>query len=125
MEYACLVWDPVTRQNIYALEIVQHMAARFTLGDYRTISSVTNMLQELNWNTLGREGRELYRIINQTVASQPAGVTSFIKVYTDVRLDWVYFSTTCMPTEDAFSSGHLVLSHFGTCKCSNVETYLS
>ena len=30
-----------------------------------------------------------------------------------------------MPTDDAYSSGHLVLSHFGTCKCSNVETNLS
>ena len=26
-----------------------------------------------------------------------------------------------MPTEDAYSSGHLVLSYFWTCKCSNVE----
>ena len=26
------------------------------------------------------------------------------------------------PTEDAYSSGHLVLSHLGTCVCSNVET---
>ena len=30
-----------------------------------------------------------------------------------------------MPTEDAYSSGHLVLSHFGTCMFSNVETNLS
>ena len=30
-----------------------------------------------------------------------------------------------MPTEDAYYSGHLVLSHFGTCKLSNVETNLS
>ena len=30
-----------------------------------------------------------------------------------------------MPTEDAYSSGHLILSNFGTCKCSNVETNLS
>ena len=42
-----------------------------------------------------------------------------------------------MPTEDAYSSGHLalshfvtcmcsnVVSHFGTCMCSNVETNLS
>ena len=30
-----------------------------------------------------------------------------------------------MPTEDANSSGHLVLSHFVTCMCSNVETNLS
>ena len=27
-----------------------------------------------------------------------------------------------MPTEDAYSSGHLVLSHFGNCICSNIET---
>ena len=30
-----------------------------------------------------------------------------------------------MPTEDAYSSGHLVLSNFGTCKCPNVETNIS
>ena len=30
-----------------------------------------------------------------------------------------------MPTEDAYSSGHLVLSHLRTCMCSNVETNLS
>ena len=30
-----------------------------------------------------------------------------------------------MPTEDAYSSGHLVLSHFGTCMCYNIKTNLS
>ena len=30
-----------------------------------------------------------------------------------------------MPTGDAYSSGHLVLSHCGTCMCSNVEINLS
>ena len=30
-----------------------------------------------------------------------------------------------MPIEDAYSSGHLVLSHFVTCMCSYVETNLS
>ena len=30
-----------------------------------------------------------------------------------------------MPKEDAYSSGHLVLSHFGTWMCYNVETNLS
>ena len=37
----------------------------------------------------------------------------------------VSISQLGMPTEDAYSSGHLVLSHFGTCTCSNVETNLS
>ena len=39
------------------------------------------------------------------------------------------FHRTCngcgMSTEDAYSSGNLVLFHFGTCMCSNVETNLS
>ena len=30
-----------------------------------------------------------------------------------------------MPTKDAYSSGHLLLTHFLTCMCSNVETNLS
>ena len=42
---------------------------------------------------------------------------------------WNHLKNICngcgMPTEDAYSSGHLVLSHFGTCMCSNVETNLS
>ena len=47
--------------------------------------------------------------------------------------NWVFPIIRCppvcngcgMPTEDAYSSGHLVLSHFWTCMCSNVETNLS
>ena len=42
---------------------------------------------------------------------------------------WRFQQNICngcgMPTGDADSSGHLVLSHFGTCMCSNVETTLS
>ena len=30
-----------------------------------------------------------------------------------------------MPTEDAYSSRHVALSHFETCNCFNVESYLS
>ena len=30
-----------------------------------------------------------------------------------------------MPTEDAYISGHLVLSHLGNCKCANGEANLS
>jgi hypothetical protein len=52
--------------------MVQRRAARFTLGDYRTTSSVTNMLQELNWTTLEERRKRakvimLYRIIHLTV----------------------------------------------------------
>ena len=41
------------------------------------------------------------------------------------RFPWNICNGCDMPTEDAYSSGYLVLSHFGTCKCSNVETNVS
>ena len=36
----------------------------------------------------------------------------------------LYCTTFGMPAGDTYSSGHLVLSHFETCICSNVETNL-
>ena len=41
------------------------------------------------------------------------------------RFPWGICNGCGVPTGDAYSSGHLVLSHFGTCMCSNVETNLS
>jgi hypothetical protein len=38
MEYACIIWDPVTQKNIRELEMVQRRAARIVTGDYRTTS---------------------------------------------------------------------------------------
>ena len=43
---------------------------------------------------------------------------------TDYRFPWDICNGCGMLTGDAYSSGHLVLSHFGTCMCSNVETNL-
>ena len=61
MEYACIIWDPVTQKNIRELEMVQRRAARFVTGYYRTISSVTRMLEALQWTELQQHrkaGRE-------------------------------------------------------------------
>ena len=52
MEYACTVWSPYTRKNIQGLEAVQRRAAHFVKNDYRFTSSVTAMLQDLEWPTL-------------------------------------------------------------------------
>ena len=51
MEYACIIWDPVTQKNIRELEMVQRRAARFVTEDYRTTSSMTQMLA-LQWTEL-------------------------------------------------------------------------
>ena len=47
IEYACIIWEPVTQKNIRELEMVQRRAAHFVTGDYRTTSSVTQMLEAL------------------------------------------------------------------------------
>ena len=49
MEYACITWDSVTQKQIRELEMVQGRAAHFVTGDYRVISSVTPMLETLQW----------------------------------------------------------------------------
>ena len=52
IEYASTVWDPHTDKNIDKLEVVQRRAARYVLHRHRNKSSVTNMLQSLNWRSL-------------------------------------------------------------------------
>ena len=42
---------PYTRKNIQGLEAVQRRTARFVKNDYRFTSSVTAMLQDLEWPT--------------------------------------------------------------------------
>ncbi|KAK3097903.1 hypothetical protein FSP39_014294 [Pinctada imbricata] len=72
MEYASLIWDPHTKTNINQLEMVQRRAARFVTGDYHRTSSVSTMLQQLQWPTL-QERRitsravMMFRIVNNLV----------------------------------------------------------
>ncbi|KAI8514688.1 hypothetical protein Bbelb_072790 [Branchiostoma belcheri] len=67
LEYASSVWDPHSNQNINKLEKVQRRAARFVLHRYRNTSSVSAMLEQLQWPTLQNRRRNnrltmLYKI---------------------------------------------------------------
>ena len=72
MEYAAVIWDPYTEANIRKLEMVQRKSARMIFSDYRRTSSVSPMIQQLQWPTL-RERRAqakvtmMYRITHQLV----------------------------------------------------------
>ena len=73
MEYACVVWDPITQKDTHKIEMVQRRATRFVYGDYRTTSSVTSMLNSLQWDTLQHRRQQikvtmLFRVINGLVA---------------------------------------------------------
>ena len=72
MEYASTVWSPYTKKNIQILEAVQRRAARIVKNDYSNFSSVTAMMQDLEWPKL--EERRwvskvtmLFKILNDIV----------------------------------------------------------
>ena len=49
LEYAAAAWDPYMAKDNQQLESVQRRAARFVKKDYRYITSVTGLLDELGW----------------------------------------------------------------------------
>ena len=75
LEYASSVWDPYTKKNIDRLEMVQRRSARYVLNRYNNTSSVSDMLNDLKWESLEHR-RKAQRI------------TTMFKIYNgDVVLD--------------------------------------
>ena len=71
-EYASVIWDPHTAENISKLEMIQRRAARMVFSDYRTTSSVSVMINQLNWPTLQERRAQakatmMYRIVYQLI----------------------------------------------------------
>ena len=76
VEYASTVWSPYAETHINQLEMIQRRAARFVKRDYRRTSSVTTMLQDLQWDTLQHRrnvarATMLYKIQHQLVDITP------------------------------------------------------
>ena len=72
LEYCASTWSPYTTSGKHKLEMVQRRAARYVTNRYHNTSSVTEMLLELDWESL--ESRRvkiqltlLYKIINDLV----------------------------------------------------------
>ena len=79
LEYSCCVWDPHTKSQENQLEMVQRRAARYTCNRYHNTSSVTDMINELNWPTLKlRRIRTriifFYKVIHHLVAIYPTNL---------------------------------------------------
>ena len=76
LEYCASVWDPHTQCAVQRLEMVQRRAARYVMRRYHNTSSVTHMLDHLQWPLLSQRRSclrlvFLYKIINQLVAIPP------------------------------------------------------
>ena len=52
LQYACSAWDPHHQKDNAALERIQRKVARFVTENYDRTTSVTEMLQDLQWDTL-------------------------------------------------------------------------
>ena len=81
VDYVSTVWNPPTEKNIKSVENVQRQAARFTKIDYHRRSSVTTMLESLNWVSLASRRAEaklvmLYRITNNLVDVTTSALTA-------------------------------------------------
>ena len=50
--YCSTVWSPYTQEHIQKIEMVQRRAARYVTNRYHNRSSVTSMLDHLEWETL-------------------------------------------------------------------------
>ena len=73
LDYASIVWDPYLQKDIDKLEGVQRRAARFVCNNYKSKSSVTEMLKELKWQPLKDRRRDqrlvfFHKIIYDLVA---------------------------------------------------------
>ena len=62
LEYASSVWDPYQQNDIHRLEMVQRRAARYVTNLYHNTSSVSSMIEQLEWTTL-QEWRKHSRLL--------------------------------------------------------------
>ena len=72
LEYCCSTWSPYTDKDIRKIEMVQRRAARYVTNRHHNTSSVTEMINELGWETLECRRQKiqltlLYKIINNLV----------------------------------------------------------
>ena len=73
VEYASIVWDLHTKKNIDKLDAVQRRAAVFVTNNHNTTSSVTTMIDRLEWENLQQRRIKakaimIYRVVHPLVA---------------------------------------------------------
>ena len=75
-DYCATVWDPYEKKYITQLEAIQRRAARFVNNNYDYRASVTDMISNLNWESLESRRQKarlsmLYKIQNNLIAIAP------------------------------------------------------
>ena len=52
LEYSSTIWSPYTKDYIHKIKMVQRRAARYITNRYTNTSSVTSMIEHLEWESL-------------------------------------------------------------------------
>ena len=52
LEYACVIWSPWQRRDVQNIEKINHRTARFVTSNYYHTSSVSSMIDQLEWQDL-------------------------------------------------------------------------
>ena len=73
LAYASAVWDPHTHCNTQKLEMVQRRVARYVCNRWHNTSSVTGMLNQLEWVPLATRGANTLLCMMYRVAHMPVG----------------------------------------------------
>ena len=90
MEYCASIGSPQIVQSKQKLEMVQRRAVMYCTNRYHNISSVTDMLQDLNWETIESRRTKLqlvmiYKIINGLVEIQVPSAPYLTPATTRIR----------------------------------------
>ena len=73
LEYACTIWDPHTLKDINKIEKIQRRTARFVKNSFSWSTSVSSLINSLNWQTLQSRRSSLkvtmmYKIVHNIVS---------------------------------------------------------
>ena len=114
LEYGTVVWDPYYSTDINKIERVQHRAARFITGDYKTRDPgcVTSMIKDLKLPTLQERRRDIrlsyyYKVVEGLVPAIPPqnylsarkrGRNIRAKSYTDFDTTNIIDRSACLNT---------------------------
>jgi len=92
LEYSSGVWDPHLQNDIDNVERINRRAARFVLGDHRQQSSVSAMMEKLQWSTLEhcRKNQRLTTMFKIVHGLVPLPTTSHISADSRTRCNHQY-----------------------------------
>jgi len=117
LEYACSAWDPYLVDDTTKIEKVQRRAARYVTNRHSNMSSVGNMIDQLNWRSLADRRTDsqhtmLYKITNDKVAISKTDLFH----HSDTPVTHIHSHTKSLPPELKLDKTHVfhVQSAIGT-----------